>query len=305
LDNQENGGHSSGIIQVDCLDNSEEFQKSSSFTQFVSLDAGGEIIFWVTNEIRQGSTVSDLSLREGAVVMLLQTRKISSKSFLFNEFKLSRDLFCLVPQDSSSIMISSCEEVHRLARHGQLFNPNIFGGGSNFVELNSSHRYVTALIAVSNLGEGLPQLLFVGRSNGTLDLYRIDEPVSIFSWNLQGLASDSKAKQDQFSVTYLQWLSRYSVVLAVTASGLLFEFDFSMDFLKPSRQVQLNTSAPLEYGDIAITETRLNSEIKFGMVQQKSKGNFQVCTLNYMKMVTNAKTPKELKKWLQNQNFSR
>jgi hypothetical protein len=303
LDSQENGGHSSGIIQVDCLDNSEEFQKSSSFTQFVSLDAGGEIIFWVTNEIRQGSTVSDLSLREGAVVILLQTRKINSKSFLFNEFKFSRDLFCLIPQDSSSIMISSCEEVHRLARHGQLFNPNKFGGGSNYIELNSSHGYVTALIAVSNLGEGLPQLLFVGRSNGMLDLYRIDEPVSIFSWNLQGLASDAKAKE-QFSVTYLQWLSRYSVVLAVTSSGLLFEFDFSMDFLKPSRQVHLNISTPLEHGDIAITENRLNSEIKLAMVQQKSKGNFQVCTLNYMKMATNEKSPKELKKWLQNQNFS-
>lgn len=89
-------------------------------------------------------------------------------------------------------------------------------------------------------------LLLMGREDGSIDLFRMDQPQPLLTWNIGDLLSSRSVGSDQLQrqrVVLLRWLPFHrSSFLALDGSGVLHHFDLQMDVYKPFRSESLGLS---------------------------------------------------------------
>lgn len=89
-------------------------------------------------------------------------------------------------------------------------------------------------------------LLLMGREDGSIDLFRMDQQQPLLTWNIGDLLSSRSVGSDQLQrqrVVLLRWLPFHrSSFLALDGSGVLHHFDLQMDVYKPFRSESLGLS---------------------------------------------------------------
>lgn len=293
---QENLGHSSAIVQIECLDVSEDSHVFSPVAQFVSLDEFGILVFWVTSE-SASSFQPNVHLRNGSSVSLLQTRKLTSSGLhdlSLGWSKYSNSLFSLLPFDLSSLLVSACDDVLRISRHNQIFRPQKFVVNSDANHQNPSAHRISSILPVSVESLNDQFLFFVGRIDGSLSLYRIDQSLPLYTWDLNGVPPADSRKPS--GIITLKWISHVTTLLVVLQCGVVYEFDFSAQFDKPLRFGSIENGG-LHGQLLSISENKLSNEIKIGVLLQGSKAVFDIYPINYDRRSPKRK-PTKLLEWL-------
>ncbi len=257
--------HSSGVTCLEPIDFVNNSVTSFSRTsQFVSLDEGGIVIFWITNE-RQNILNENLRRSPWGNVYLLATRQIelkftSPRSFVgkFEKskvhssdfldlkhpiFRASNCVLASIPSDSTSILVGDTDgNVHRYGRSGEAISPSCFHRvnvvttvatttGDNEIQLKhhlKSFQRVTCIAVRPVTVKSSMELMLVGRADGSMDLFQLGDEYPIFSWTMPKQKFDA-AYND---MKWISWLGELQF-LAVTSHGFLYYFDLEEKVSEP------------------------------------------------------------------------
>ena len=157
-----------------------------------------------------------------------------------------------IPGDDSTLLLGDPGGiVKKISRFGSPLSPSCLTLFENeTIELNCSLRsdrnrssassstfrendeiYTASVTSVSVCSYSSPRnLVLIGRSNGVIDLYRLDSKVSLHSWDMSGLAN----ARTQSRVVLLRWLpSSPSSFISATADGFVCIIDLLKDPYNP------------------------------------------------------------------------
>ena len=123
-------------------------------------------------------------------------------------------------------------------------------------------------------GDSMSPLVLVGRSDGTIDLFRLDAPDPIQSWELSLYSKHSRPKSelDSSSATvYVQWATWDALAsfVAADAVGVIYYFDILKQPSQPIYVDSMNT--PLTTSSVKLSSCRSK-----GMSVYMVVGNSQV-----------------------------
>jgi hypothetical protein len=132
----------------------------------------------------------------------------------------------------------------------------------------------------SKVGESVAALVLVGRTDGTVDLFRTDCENPLQSWTLSSFGKDHRdgsakrtnsdeSSKSAASVVMVRWFpTRAAAFLAVDSQGTLFEFDLLKDSLAPIGVEKLSTVSKLSGQALDICRSSAVAVVPYGRDHQ-------------------------------------
>jgi len=301
--------HAAPITQIESLASGSNDSAAASVSQFISMDASGRAIIWVTAQATSDTVVSsegvgkelDFGLSPWGKVRLLQQRSLSShvpvaptighgnmRNATINLFDDSacpsaQTCMAIIPGNSSAFLFSADSgAMKRVVRYGtnngakNKARDRWCGDFSRLegdvVEISrreeskgeveeasyqraSSYQPAITCISVNNspvfdsfmakTGDSIAPLVLVGRSDGSVDLFRLDSQEPIQSWELSLYSKRPNGGVGSgHSVVYVQWATWGDVgaFVAADAAGNVYYFDILKQANKPIFVDSVNAS---------------------------------------------------------------
>lgn len=323
--------HTSPISHLESIDFDENFSFSTArASQFVSLDEGGCAIFWITNE-RQETVQENLRRSPWGKVFLLATRQIelkftfssqlhtkpdkakgSIKDFLDTKCPVFQSAGCMlaaIPTDSSSILISSVDgTVYRYSRSGELVAPNSFRRMASATTIQKptaaeirssqhikSYQQITCMVVRSYTPNSDLELLLVGRSDGSIDLFNLKDEFPIFSWS--NLSNTDKL--GQCGIKFITWLNELQF-LVVNENGMSYFFDLRENSFQAILSERLGHDANLVESAIAISSPRNVLEERRLVMSAGGKEQMKILSMCISKALTGHVTEEDIRTFERN-----
>jgi len=211
-------------------------------------------------------------------------KKQSATNNLRGEFVTSS--YCTlgtIANDFSSFLLSDAfGQLHRISRTGQISFPSIYSRRGNSEEINcqlkkNSSQIIHSFEKVTVIAARLPinfqqkpivdiaELVLVGRENGNLDLFQLEDEVPIHTWVLSAMSGfcNSKIAQNQISeIVCVKWLQyTKAAFIVLDSSGVFFYFDLLHDFYHPIFVESIGYRSIDKLTKLNIDVSRLNSTL--------------------------------------------
>jgi hypothetical protein len=289
------------VIQIESVGFTSSTHGTSmlSSSQFVTLDEFGTVLFWVASEEAELSTRIEENLKRSpwGKITLLPTKSFSPKSIQqlkqltgnTSNNKLSHQraynsvphvhVMGVISDDSSSFLLSdNLGHFHRISRTGQVSLPTSFNRKVEILSNNGDGEVITSYDNITVISTrptlwSTPKdevdngsLILVGRENGTLDLFQLQEPFPVHTWSLTALSAAQRLKSagDKISneIVCIKWLQyARSAFVAIDSSGVFYYFDLLHDFYHPIfvESIGLKSSDRINKNDLDVS--RLNSTL--------------------------------------------
>ena len=235
--------HAAPITQIEAIGEYEEAVTS----QFASLDRSGLVCLWVSTS---SSRDEDLGLSPWSQVSLVLTRALRVGSNIASTWDIASGLsttshLTAVPGDVSTLLAAAPRGVvNKVVRFGDPPRPsNLERQVDKGVEIIASLTpreerngvsYYSDVTCVSPQSThcGLPQLVLVGRSDGTVDMFQMDVSVPLQTWSTDQLLS--REKSENTAVSIVKWLpNKPTCFIIVDALGNMLLFDLLLDAHMP------------------------------------------------------------------------
>lgn len=307
------------VVQIESIGFNSSNHASSmlSSSQFVTLDEFGTVLFWVTSEEVELSSRFEENLKRSpwGKMTLLPTKSFSPQSLQqlkqlsgnsLNQKLSNHRFYNSVPQvnvlgvisdDSSSFLLSdNLGHFHRISRTGQVCSPNSFNRkveilkSSGEGELIASYDKVTVISTRPTLWSTPKDevdngsLVLVGRENGTLDLFQLQEPFPIHTWSLTTLSAAQRLKvaNDKISneIVCIKWLQyARSAFMVIDSCGIFYYFDLLHDFYHPIfvESIGLKSSDRINKNELDVS--RLNSTLdsyRIALIQGGADNSYEL-----------------------------
>lgn len=270
-----------------------------SSSQFVTLDEFGTVLFWVASEEAELSSRIEENLKRSpwGKITLLPTKSFSPKSIQqlkqisgnSSNTKFSHQrtyntiphvhVLGVISDDSSSFLLSdNLGHFHRISRTGQVSLPTSFNRKVEILGNNGDGEVITSYDKITIFSTrptfwSTPKdemehgsLILVGRENGTLDLFHLQESFPVHTWSLTALSAAQRLKLDgdkiSNEIVCIKWLQyARSAFVVIDSSGILYYFDLLHDFYHPIfvESIGLKSSNKINKNELDLS--RLNSTL--------------------------------------------
>lgn len=278
--------HDYGILDLVSPSSSSLMGSAMSSSQFISLDQKGKVIFWLTQESSNGleDSQSALQISPWSNVTLVATKVLSSfgqnapssprsssrtatRAKGVNNLLGEGSFLQPVPDESYLLCPEKDGKISKISRIGEPASPPMYSRATTTEHIevpkqkNSSQIDFPARVTCMALrsvarGSKYPPLMLVGRADGSVDLFQLDQQYPLLSWNMGNLLSTRNMQSHitKQNIVHLRWLpfSRSSFV-AIDGSGTLHHFDLLMDVYKPFRSESLGLQLSWKPGVVDIS----------------------------------------------------
>lgn len=279
---QETEFHHSATI-IDLISPYRGGTTSVSSSQFVSLDQTGKVVFWVTQDAKAEDEQNILRVSPWSNVVLIPTKsiacvsdrgtqvspRISSRSKAVGSLWLDYDSFLLpMPDDSCLLFPERDGRVSKIVRIGEPTTPPVYSRSivTDQVEANvqtpkaqMDFASLVTCVAVrpTPTNSSLPDLMVIGRCDGSIDLFQLDQQYPVISWNVGNLLTARSVGPTNLKnqkIILLKWLPFCETsFLALDGNGTLHHFDLMMDIYKPFRSESLGLPVKLSTRTVSVS----------------------------------------------------
>jgi hypothetical protein len=247
------------------------------------LDQTGKVVFWVTQDAKAEDEQNILRVSPWSNVVLIPTKsiacvsdrgtqvspRISSRSKAVGSLWLDYDSFLLpMPDDSCLLFPERDGRVSKIVRIGEPTTPPVYSRSivTDQVEANvqtpkaqMDFASLVTCVAVrpTPTNSSLPDLMVIGRCDGSIDLFQLDQQYPVISWNVGNLLTARSVGPTNLKnqkIILLKWLPFCETsFLALDGNGTLHHFDLMMDIYKPFRSESLGLPVKLSTRTVSVS----------------------------------------------------
>lgn len=278
--------HNAAIIQIQAFGEGSRADTTSFTTsQFVSLDQGGKLIFWLTQDVSNDiANMQSLCCSPWGKVCLIATRSLQIGGHLSTSVEMNtnilldhRPIVHASAESSTLLYAESGGKLSKLVRIGEptapknfqrptsseimQFEPDKVGSFEKAKSSSISHGAVITCVAIrsSNETTDFGALMLVGRVDGTIDLFQYDQQLPLLTWSLGSLLNNRNLKSAVLTpeIVQVRWLEFSAAsFLAIDSAGYIHHFDLLMDIYKPFRTESLGIPGSLKTNIVSFSSPR-------------------------------------------------
>jgi hypothetical protein len=273
--------HSASII--DLISPHREGTKSVSSSQFSSLDQTGKVVFWVTQDTQAEDERNILRVSPWSNVVLIPTKSIaciydrgtqtlshiSPRSKTVGFSWLDYDSFLLSTPDDSCLLFPERDgRVSKIVRIGEPMAPPVYSRSivtdhiaasiqTPKSQLDFASQVTCVAVRPTLVNSSLPNLMVIGRCDGSIDLFQLDQQYPVVSWNVGNLLTSRSVSANNLKnqkIILLKWLPFCETsFLALDGNGTLHHFDLMLDIYKPFRSESLGLPMKLSTHSVSLS----------------------------------------------------